>query len=154
FMFLLTLIGYLPLENLASTLMSGLYRIAPPDAARIIESVTGEIVGQQRGWLLIVALGAALWTASDGTSALITGLNRAYGVREARPWWKRKLMSLGFTLSAVVLILIALVALIVGPELVHALWAHFGLGGAFDGLWRWLRWPTVFLATMLLLANC
>jgi membrane protein len=153
-MFMLSLAGYLPLQNAADTLLETLYHILPPAAAQVIEGVVKEVVGRQHGWLLVASLGVALWSAAGGTAALMTALNRAYSVRETRPWWRVRLTAVLFTLSAVVLCMIAVVSLAVGPELVHAVWAHFGLGGAFDQLWSWLRWPIVCLAMMLMLANC
>jgi membrane protein len=153
-MFILSLIGFLPLQNLADAALHMLYRILPPAAAQVIDGVMKEIVGKQRGWVLVFSLAVALWSAAGGTSALTTALNRAYSVRETRPWWRVKLNAVLFTLSAVLLGMIAVVGLVVGPEMVHAVWAHFGLGGAFDQLWGWLRWPVVCAAMMLLLANC
>ncbi len=152
-MFLMTIIGYLPLEGLRGQLLGTMHAVMPGPAATLFDGVLGELVGRQHGWLLLASLVGALWTAAGGTGALITALNRSYEVKETRAWWRVKLLSLWFTTAAVVSVVIASIGLIVGPDLVHTIWSQLGLGGAFEVLWRWLRWPVVIFALMFMIAN-
>jgi membrane protein len=151
-MFLLTVVAYLPLHGLDEHIMGAIYSVMPPDAAKLCEQTLKEITGKQRGGLLWGTLAFAIWTASSGASGLITALNRAYDVAETRPFWKVKLRAIAVTICAVVAIIIATVAMLVGPNIVHHVWAYFGLGGAFDQVWAILRWPVATLAMMLMLA--
>lgn len=150
--FVLTVIGYLPIHGLADQMLDLLHRLMPADAAKLFDSVIHDVVRQQHGWLLVIALVAGLWSASAGVSGTITALNRAQGVAETRPWWKVKLLALGMTVIAALLIIIATAALIIGPEVGHTLWSWFGLGNVFDFVWRILRWPVIIAAMMLMLA--
>jgi membrane protein len=152
-MFLLTLVGYIPLHGLDSEILGSIYKFLPNDVARLFESTLHEIVGQQHGRLLIVTLVFALWTASGGISGLITSLNRAYDVAETRAAWKVKLLALGVTLGAVVAVIVAVTAMLVGPELVRSIWSYIGLGGAFDRVWRMLRWPVAIGTMMTMVAG-
>jgi membrane protein len=153
--FLLTLVGYLPLEKLDVQLMTWLAPFMPDAALRLVWETVHEIVGQQRGGLLAVSLVGALWSAAGGASAMQVALNRAYGCTETRAYWKRKTEALLVTLAATLLLGIALVGATVGPDLVRFLLEHLHAGAAFDGLaevWSWARWPLSIVALVVLLA--
>lgn len=151
-MFLLTVVAYLPLHGLDRHITQTFYQFMPQDAAKLCEQTLQEIVGRQHGWLLLTTLLFAIWTASGGVSGLITALNRAYDVSETRPAWKLKLRALAVTLGGVLSIIVATAAMLIGPNIVHSIWAFFGLGGAFDKLWAFLRWPVALLASTGMLA--
>jgi membrane protein len=95
----------------------------------------------------------AIYTASGAASGLITALNRAFQVTETRPLWRVKLRAIWATVAAAYFTIVATAALLIGPNLVHRIWAFFGLGGAFDRLWAALRWPVALLALTLMLAG-
>lgn len=152
-MFVLTVVGYIPLHGLDRQITATIYQLAPVEPARLIDRTIHEILGRQRGWLLWSTLLFALWSASGGTTGLITALNRAYGVAETRAWWKVKLRAIVVTIGAVVGVIIATVAMMIGPGLVHQVWAFFGIGSWFDVLWAILRVPLAVLVLMLMLAS-
>jgi membrane protein len=151
-MFVLTLVGFIPLHGLDKHIMNAIYSVMPTEVARLCDQTLHEIVGRQRGWLLVTTLLFALWSASGGASGLITALNRAYDVSETRAAWRVKLRALAVTLGGVVAIVVATTAMLVGPEIVHRIWDFFGFGGAFDEVWAVLRWPVAALAMMTMVA--
>lgn len=151
-MFLLTVIGYVPLHGLDRQVMNTIYDVMPPQAAQLLDQTIHEIIGQQRGWLLVVTLVFALWTASGGASGLITALNRAYDVAETRKSWRVRLRALAVTLAGVVATIVVTAAMLIGPGIVHRIWSFFGLGGAFDRIWALLRWPVAFFTVTVMLA--
>jgi membrane protein len=151
--FLLTLIAYVPLHGLDQELLSAVYRLMPGPAARLCDQVLHEIVARQRGWLLVIALAGAVWSASGGVKALLSALNRAYGVSETRPWWRVTLTALLMTLGAGIAVVVAAAGLLIGPEIVRRTWAWFGFGGAFDLVWRYIRWPMVAAAIVMMLGG-
>jgi membrane protein len=153
--FVLTLIGYLPLEKLDVQLMTWLAPFMPDAALRLVWETVHEIVGQQRGGLLALSLVGALWSAAGGASAMQVALNRAYGCTETRAYWRRKTEALLVTLAATFLLGIALVCATVGPDVIHFVLEHLSVGSAFDGLanaWSWIRWPISVVALVVLLA--
>lgn len=145
-MFVLTLMGYIPLHGLDRQVMDALDHVVPPEVARLVDDTLQEIVGRQRGGLLVSTLIFALWTASGGVSGLTTALNRAYEIKETRPMWRVRLRALVVTLIGVVAAVVAATAMLVGPELVQQAWRFFGLRGGFDRLWASLRWPLALVA--------
>src|SRR4051812_21326712 len=62
--FVLTLIGYVPVAGLAAEVTGAICRVMPGEAAQMLERILGEIVGRQRGWLLVVSLLGAGWSAA------------------------------------------------------------------------------------------
>lgn len=147
-MFVLTVVGYIPLHGLDAQVIGAIYDVMPTEAAKLCDTTLHEIIGKQRGWLLWSTLLFAVWTASGGASGLITSLNRAYDVSETRSVWRVKLRALAVTLAGVLAIVIATSAMLIGPNIVHRLWAFFGLGGAFDRIWGVLRWPVAGVTLM------
>ncbi len=147
-MFVLTVVGYIPLHGLDERIIRAMYTVMPSQVAQLCEATLREIVGRQRGWLLVTTLLFALWSASGGTSGLISSLNRAYDVAETRSVWRVKLLALAVTLGGVVAVIVATTAMLIGPEIVRHLLGFFGFGGAFDRLWALLRWPVAALTMM------
>lgn len=151
-MCLLTIVGYVPLHGLDQQILADVYTLMPPAAAKLTDQTLHEIIGRQRGWLLWSTLAFSIYSASSGTSGLITALNRAYEVQETRATWLVKLRAIAVTICAMVAVIIATAALLIGPDIAHKLWAFIGLGHIFDVVWAVLRWPVAAAVLMLMLA--
>ena len=153
--FLLTVVGYLPIGDVDQQLMTWLSPFMPEAALRLVWETVHEVVGKQRGGLLTVSFIGALWSAAGGASALQTAINRAYSVDETRPYWRRKGQALLTTLGATVLLIVAVVCATMGPEVIRAVLDVVGLDGQMPGLehvWGWARWPASVVALIALLA--
>ena len=64
----------------------------------------------------------ALWSGCAVFGALMGTLNTAYHVTETRPWWKRALIQLASVLVMGLLVGIASIVMLAGPELAHDRW--------------------------------
>jgi membrane protein len=103
--------------------------------ARLTETLspeTASLVGEQirqvtsgaggaLGFATVFGILLALWSASSGMKALITGINMTYDETETRKFVKLRGLALGLTLGAMVLLGVAL-ALIVGFPAVPDTW--------------------------------
>jgi membrane protein len=124
-----------------------LTRMLSPETATLvgqqIEQVTGS-AGGALGLATVVGILTALWSASSGMKALVTGVNLAYDETEDRKFLKLRGLALLLTLGGMVLLGVAL-ALIVGFPAVADGW---------PAALRWtvgtLRW--VLLAALLVFA--
>ena len=101
---------------------------ALPDEARQI--ITDQVTAlssrrQALGIGLIISVLIALWSASAGISNLLTAVNVAYDEEEKRGFVKKRLMSLGLTLGAIVFMVIMLGIVALLPPLLKAV---FGTG--------------------------
>ena len=95
-----------------------------PETAKLVgtqlEQVTSS-AGGALGLATVLGILTALWSASSGMKALITGVNLAYDETEGRKFVKLRGLSILLTLGAMVLLAVAL-ALIVGFPAVPDSW--------------------------------
>jgi membrane protein len=143
FLFLTTLLGYLPIPNLLDRLLETLGQMLPGEALRLVEDNVRQLVTGQRGGLLSFGILAALWTSSSALTAIIDSLNRAYDVEEGRPFWKVRLTAMGITIGLSAFIVVALVLLTFGPQLGGWVADLVGLGRVFEVTWNIVRWPVI-----------
>ncbi|TAK08070.1 MAG: YihY/virulence factor BrkB family protein [Candidatus Manganitrophaceae bacterium] len=147
-LFLITLIGYLPISDLFNQIMSYLSEVMPPDALTLVQQNIESIVREPRGGLLSFGLIATLWAASRGVVSLCSGLNAAYDVKEGRPWWKLQLTAVALTLSLSVFVIFAAVLMIFGGAIGEWLSHALGLGPLFQIAWNAVR---LFLAALIMI---
>lgn len=95
-----------------------------------------------------VSLAVALWSANNGVKGLIEGLNVAYGEREKRSFVRLNLVSLAFTMGA---ILIG-IGFIVSVGVVPAVLAFLHLDTWTEMLIRIGRWPVMLAAVIAAIA--
>ena len=87
------------------TMLQGIIPAAFMDVAQKI--VVSTWFHASRTVLSLSAVGA-LWSASRGMWGLMKGLNAAWGVQETRPYWKTRLLCLGYTFVLLVAIVLTL----------------------------------------------
>jgi membrane protein len=143
FLFLTTLLGYLPIPNLLDRIMEMLAPLLPGDALRLVQDNLHQLVTGERGGLLSFGILAALWTSSSALTAIIDSLNRAYDVEEGRPFWKVRGTAILLTVGLSAFIIVALVLLTFGPQLGRWIADLVGLGQVFAITWNILRWPVI-----------
>ena len=101
-----------------------LTKLLSPETATILGTQIEQITsgaGGALGLATVVGILVALWSASSGMKALVTGVNLAYDETETRKFAKLRGLSLGLTLGAMLLMGIAL-ALIVGFPALASSW--------------------------------
>jgi membrane protein len=143
FLFLTTLLGYLPIPNLLDRIMEILAQLLPGDALRLVQENLHQLLTGERGGLLSFGILAALWTSSSALTALIDSLNRAYDVEEGRPFWKVRFIAILLTVGLSVFMVVALVLLSFGPQLGRWVADLAGAGQVFAWVWNILRWPII-----------
>ena len=153
-LFLTALLGYFADSGteLRENLHSYLGGVVPRSASELIYTTISEINKGTGSGKLSFGLIVSLLFASSGMGAVSETLNAAYGVRESRPWWKVRLITIGLTVALAVLILSALILMFYGGEIGEAVSNHFGLSNAFTFAWGVLQWPIVLAFMLLALA--
>src|SRR3989338_2083894 len=107
---------------------------------------------RQQAELFSVAILVALWTASAGVRSTMDAMNKAYGVKEGRPTWKRLPLSLFYTVAIALVLLLAAGLVVLGPQVMNWLAQQVGLERIVVILWTWLRWPVAVLLLMVVVA--
>lgn len=119
------------------SLLSGLL---PPNAYELIAEQMRRIAGGSSSALglgLALSLVLSLWSARQGINAIVTATNIAYDEEETRGFFELTALTLGFTLGAIVMVLIVVGAVVALPLVLGAV----GLGRASETLIHVLRWP-------------
>lgn len=157
-LFLVTLIGYLPVDEL--TVLDTIYAYVPPQIYDLISTNVEQLVRKQNGGLLSFGIIATLWAASNGVNALMRGFNHAYEVDENRSFIVSRLIAIVLTVAMVAIIIIALLLPIFGRLVGIYLFSFVGLSEGFIQVWETLRWVVssvvffiVFLALYTLAPN-
>jgi membrane protein len=133
------LVGLVLDEHLAQTVARIAALVDPRGESTLVPQAIQETIHglatSARGGFLIVAIGAAAWTASKATWALVRALNRVFHTRETRPLLYQRIIALGVTAAAGVL---AAAAVLVETALPFVA-SHFH---SVDlSVVRWLRVP-------------
>ncbi len=120
----------------------------PTETAMFVETQLEKIVNSSSsslGLATALSIGVALWSASAGTKALITGINLAYGETETRSFFVLRGAALAATLGIIVFGVGSLGVVGFAPQLLDAV----GLEEATADLITWLRWPVVVVVVIL-----
>lgn len=149
--FLIALLGFFQLSSFFDWLRQNAEMMLPQQAMEPVNQVINDLQKQQGG-LLSFGVIFALWTASAAIRAIMNALNVAYDVKEGRPAWKLYPLSLLYTVGVAVMLILAAVFLIVGPQAVQWLTHQIGLEQVFVTLWAWLRWPAALILLTLAVA--
>lgn len=115
-------------------------RVLPPEVGRLLADEAARTQRATEPYVAIVSGLIALFGASRGTSALTGALNRVFGLRETRPWWRRQVLAISVTLLIASMIVVALSLLLIGPILGPWVAEHHRVGSAVELTWSVGRW--------------
>jgi membrane protein len=125
----------------------------PESAADLIGQQLNDIVTNNSGALsvgLVISVLGALWSAAGGVGNLVTAVNLAYDEVETRSFIKRKALSLGLTLGAILFVLITFALVAVVPRVLDLL--PLGVvGTVLAQVVRWVLLLGVFAGSLAVL---
>lgn len=125
--------------------------LLPPGTWDLFKTQLQAVAGQAQGSLTFAALGGlliALWSARAGMSALMTATNIAYAEAEKRGFFRQTLVSLAFTVGAIVGFLFVVTLGVVLPVVLKVL----GTSAWVQMLTSALRWIVLWVVAVLGLA--
>src|SRR5262245_1383014 len=125
--------------------------VVPGGAIEVIRDQITRVASQGRtalGVTFAVSLLVSLWSANAGMKSLFDALNLVYNETEERGFFKLNLVSLTFTILAILLVLVAIGAMVVVPIVLDFL----GWGGATEVLVKIARWPALLIVVAFALA--
>ena len=129
--------------------IEGLGDAVPAEVSAFLEGqITAilEVPASSLSLSLTLSTLAALWAASNGTRALINGVNLAYGIDETRGFLKLRVLSVVLTVGLIAFVGTVLTVVAVG---------HRWLGGTgwLRPLFEYGRWPLVLVVSTVVLAG-
>lgn len=101
-----------------------LQHFLPPSVYNFLQQMIHNIVDQTDSTLTIqlgISITLALWASAVGTKGLITGLNVAYGEKEARNFFKFQLLALVLTFCAILGTSLTLAIIVALPAIIKLL---------------------------------
>jgi membrane protein len=129
-------------SNLRDTLLGAFQQILPRGASALIAKTSVELnAGAVIGAGAVAAALGSVWGALNGTWAMMTGLNKAYEVKEERPWWKVLSIAFGLTISLGIMGLAALWAMLYGSRAGKTIDQDFAILTLSPSPWRIIQWP-------------
>jgi membrane protein len=131
--------------------LSALSNVIPQGALGIIQEQVIRLTQTSNtalGFGFLFGLALALWSANAGMKAIIDALNVVYDESEKRDFIKLNLVSLAFTLGALIFLATALSAVVILPLALS--WIGFEtMTGELIAI---LRWPALMIVVLLWLA--
>ena len=112
-----TLMGFIADPKAVEDQMLLFRQFMPPEAFQIIDDQVRRMVTTNTsalGWATFISTGAALWSARQGTDALIRGINAVYDA-PSRSGWRAIALSFAMTLALSLLTVVAILALVIVP---------------------------------------
>ncbi len=141
FILLTNIFGYFAQsEDLRSSLLGYFRRVVPRSAYDLIVQTLNQIASGAGSGKLSLGILGTLWAASNGMAALGDGLNRAYEIKDSRPWWRARLIAIGLTFLFSLFTVTALVLILAGGKLGEYLAAYAGMESGFAWAWAFARW--------------
>jgi membrane protein len=125
--------------------LAALAGLMPESGFQIVRDQIARIVSKGGGKLtlgFVFGLGLAIWSANAGMKAIFDALNVIYEEDEKRSFIMLNVMSLAFTVGALLFVLLAVSAVVVFPLVL----AFFGITSVNPLLVSLLRWPLLFAA--------
>lgn len=115
----------------AAELATRVLEFAPPVVFEALRPPIDEVLRQRNRTLLLVGILITVWTASSGTQAVRTALNRAYGVEKGMSFWGARLKVIVFTLIGASITVLVFSSVVILPHVSGA----FAAAGAEPALW-------------------
>nr|WP_124223357.1 YihY/virulence factor BrkB family protein [Aquisalibacillus elongatus] len=147
--FLLTLIGFLPLDR--DSVFNIIHRYVPGQSMNLITENVSNLMDQRNGGLLSFGIILTIWSASNGINALMRVFNRAYETDENRPFIVTRLISIAMTIAMILVIAIALSLPVFGQQIGSFIFSLLGYSDNFIAFWEMFRWVLSFGVIILVL---
>lgn len=139
-----SLFGLFADPGMISDRVTALEGVLPAAGIEMIQQQLTNVASQQSGALtfgFLTSLAIAFWTANGGVKALFEALNIAYEEKEKRSFVRLTAISFAFTLAAMLIGIVMLIAVAVVPAILAAV----NLSDFGTLLLRLLRWPILLV---------
>jgi len=143
---LLTLVPYLPVDNLIAVVEHSYVDLLPVKMATYIDSIIHDISTTSQSGLLILNLILAIFFASSGVGTMIKGFHKSYEMTYKKTnLLERQWKALKLTILLGFLLLGSILAIIISKPLLLKILTTLHLSKALAGSYGYLRWIFVFI---------
>jgi membrane protein len=153
FLFLTTVIGYLPIPHLLDYLLNSASRMLPGQAFDLLQDNIKALFSNKKQGLLSLGIVLALWASSNAIVAVMNAMNKLYAVKEGRPFWKVRLTAIFLVIGLSLLFLLALILLMFGTKIGSIIAARVDFGIYFRLVWNLMLVPVILFLLSLAVAT-
>ncbi|WP_078380415.1 YihY/virulence factor BrkB family protein [Sutcliffiella halmapala] len=146
----LAILPYLSIDPVKA--IEFLSTIMPPQIVELMEGSVYEFVSKPNGGLLTVGIFGTIWSASNGMNAFIGAMNEAFDVKETRPFYLVRLLSIGLTICLIFAFLIAFLLPIFGGVLINSIAKMIEIPGGTELILNILRFLIAFVVIYTLIS--
>ncbi|RYL88901.1 YihY/virulence factor BrkB family protein [Sporolactobacillus sp. Y61] len=145
--FLFAILPYLGLTQ--AEIIPFLERYLPGEVMSLIEQNLNGVFTKSGG-LLSLGVIATIWPASGAINALIRTLNRAYHVKETRPFILTRFLAMCFTLAMIFAIAMTLAVNVIAAAWMRSLFRYLGFSESFAGMWSVISTLVTFVVIIMI----
>jgi len=150
---LVSILSFVGQDQQGTDALMGIVRDVAPSAANTMQGVVTQLnQSHASGFVLVIGLLGALWSASGYIGAFGRAMNRIYEIDEGRPFYKLRPVMLLVTLIAVILAALIALALVVSGPVARAVGSAIGLGSAAVTAWNIIKWPVILVVVIAVIA--
>lgn len=149
--FILSVLSFTPLAETDS--LGRMLSAMPDETAKMLKPVLLDIVASRSGGLLGLSLLLSLWSGSNGINNLIGAMDAAYDIENARKKWLRRIISVGYTIILVAVIVLALSIQVFGDQLLNAILGSQAGRPVISAAWQLIKQLLPVLIIILSLAG-
>lgn len=142
---LAALLSAFHLEHLTSNVVAAISQNLPAEAARLISTQLHGLLAHHIPGLLSLDIVLLFYSAGQGFSGMMAALNAAYEVKEGRSFFHQLWLQFALTLSAGLLVALALATVVLGDRLLTILAGPIHLNHVLVLFWPWIRWAIVVI---------
>jgi membrane protein len=126
-------------------------------AGSMVKTISGPLTDlaakpQAAGLAFGIGRATAVGSASDYVSSFGRAMNRMYGIREGRPFWKLRPVMLLVTLVSLVLVAAVGLALVLTGPAATAVGNAIGIGSTAVTVWNIAKWPVILVVVVFIVA--
>lgn len=153
FLFLTTVIGYLPIPHLLDYVLQSAARVLPSQAFDLLQDNIRALFMNKKQGLLSLGVALALWASSNAMVAIMDAMNKLYEVKEGRPFWKARLTAIFLVVALSLLFLLSLALLMFGTQIGSMVANLIDFGIVFRVVWDILLVPVILFLLSLAVAT-
>ncbi|MGH9487705.1 MAG: YihY/virulence factor BrkB family protein [Terriglobales bacterium] len=132
-------------EHLVSNVIAALSHNLPSPAAHLISTQLQGLLAHHVPGLISLDIVLLFYAAGQGFSGLMAALNAAYEVKEGRSLFHQIWLQFALTISAGLLVVLALAVIILGGKTLTILAGPIHLSHVLEFLWPVIRWAIVVI---------
>jgi len=142
----LSLIPFLPVDDLLAALERSYVDILPAKMALYIDTIINEVANTNQSGILGFSLILALYFASSGVGTMLKGFHKSYEMTYKKTnLLERQWKALKLTLILGLLLLGSTLAIIIGKPLLIKILNTLHLSKAMVGYYNYIRWISTFI---------